>query len=240
MENNTLFHVVLLSLGFDVYFAGARVFNDGKYLGLAHCLNIVTIDDDTYTVDVGFGPNEPVTPLKLADGIIYPHIEPAWVRFRADTIPQNLNQRQKFWIYELKECEGAEWVPMYSFSEMEFLPEDLAVLNYWPQKDRASLFTQSILCTRFTWDTESFAVGDKDPIVRRVATQETGEAITGALILFNDSVKWRKNGEKVVEKKFSNEKERLSVLEECFAITIPDEDKVAILGTTLEIKAVKK
>ncbi|VUC27353.1 unnamed protein product [Clonostachys rosea] len=232
MENNTLFHTVLLSIGFDVYLVGGRVFENGRLGGMAHCLNIVTIDGERYAVDVGYGPNEPIHPLKIVDREIQPHIGPASVRLRFDAVPGGLKRDQKVWIFELRQTDESEWVPCYCFTDMEFLPEDFAVMNHWPQKDPRSIFVQKLLCVRFTSEGQTFPNLDealsKEPWSNAATT---GQKVNGTLILVGDNFKWRVDGVKVFEKQLSSEEERIMVLERYFGMRLTESEKEAIKGT---------
>lgn len=240
MENNTLFHTVLLSIGFDVYIVGGRVFEAHRLTGLSHCLNVITLPSgDRYAVDVGFGPNETVQPVKLEHGLVQPHISPASVRLRFDTIPQGLKRRgdNKVWIYEHRARDDEEWTPTICFTELEFLPQDLAVMNHSPQKDPRSIFTQRLLCVRFTLDSETVPV----PEGQDAGQQSNGHShassgkINGTLILDGNKLKWRRHGEKVFEITLSSEAERIDALERWYGITLSQGDKEAIRGTTLYI-----
>ncbi|ERF68424.1 hypothetical protein EPUS_03742 [Endocarpon pusillum Z07020] len=85
MENNTFMATVLRSLGYVLYTAGARVGNvldDGYkgpqgYGGWNHMLNVVTVHDQKYLVDVGFGSSGAVKPIHLKDGEIVQSVPPA-------------------------------------------------------------------------------------------------------------------------------------------------------------------
>ena len=57
MEANFFFHTVLLSLGFDVYMCGSRIYKPAKkgYGGWTHVVNLVTIAGIKYLLDGGFG-----------------------------------------------------------------------------------------------------------------------------------------------------------------------------------------
>jgi arylamine N-acetyltransferase len=96
MENNALFGTLLLSLGFDIYSAGARVNNGGVFTGWTHMINIVTIDETKYHVDVGFGGNGPVVPMPLErSGVVREHIKPAAARLQWRNIPGNTDPNQR-------------------------------------------------------------------------------------------------------------------------------------------------
>ncbi|KAH7016428.1 uncharacterized protein B0I36DRAFT_254775 [Microdochium trichocladiopsis] len=235
LENNSLFHTVLLSLGFSVYLVGARVYNPGtkKYGGFSHCANIVTIGDTRYMVDVGYGPNQPARPIPLLPGVEQAHVGQSQMRVIWDSIPQNLNQESKLWIYQHRIDAGAEWVPNYCFVDVEFLLEDIRGMNMSPWRSPTSFFTYRILITRFTTSHEvDGADGPESPGVKAVSEGE----LDGAIILNHDSLKWRRNGKTVLEQKLKAEKDRLEALRRYFGIVFPDEDQEAILSTASELK----
>ncbi|KAF4548404.1 Hypothetical protein D9617_28g065100 [Elsinoe fawcettii] len=80
MENNTFFGTVLRSLGFDVMACGGRVTDVAaamkphaksssvSFRSWGHMVNIVTIADERYLIDVGFGNNAPTFAVPLMDG----------------------------------------------------------------------------------------------------------------------------------------------------------------------------
>ncbi|KAK6381211.1 hypothetical protein LTR81_027594 [Elasticomyces elasticus] len=81
LENNVFLGTVLRSLGFDVTSVGARINRMGKggvgnedrmtcFGGWTHMINLVTMRDEVFVVDVRFGPGGPARPLKLIDGKI--------------------------------------------------------------------------------------------------------------------------------------------------------------------------
>lgn len=97
MENNSFFHSVLFSLGFDAYMVAARVYDPGlaKYGGLTHCLNIVTVGGVRYAVDVCFGSRCPVRPLELRHEQIQTHSGIGDLRLNHSHIPQAHTARAK-------------------------------------------------------------------------------------------------------------------------------------------------
>lgn len=234
MENNTLFHTVLLSLGYDVYLVGARVFSNGAFLGLCHCLNIVTIADQRYVVEVGYGTNQPLAPLKLYEGETQLHIGSASVRLRSDSIAPGVKRDEKVWILEHRRDDTSQWITSYCFfSEWELLLEDVAVINYWPQKHPASVFMNNVLCLRATTEDE------KDGFYTGIQHGESDCAlgeIDGMLILFGNSFKWRRKGETTLKKQLDTELERMEVLKNYFGITLSEGDQRAIRGTYTELK----
>ncbi|KAK7753396.1 hypothetical protein SLS62_004686 [Diatrype stigma] len=173
MEANSLFHTVLLSLGYDVYIAGARIYDatSQRYGGFTHCVNIVTIAGARYMVDVGFGANGPTRPVPLrsaaagagagaeaesavGEHLVIPQIAPASVRLLHEPIPQQTNQGCRVWIYQHRIDARADWVPMYCFVDFEFLLEDIRGMNLSPWRSPHSWFTRKIVTVRFTTDRE--------------------------------------------------------------------------------------
>ncbi|OTA82860.1 hypothetical protein M434DRAFT_84365 [Hypoxylon sp. CO27-5] len=224
MENNSLFHTVLLSLGYDVFMAGARVYDKetGKYGGFSHCVNIVILHEAQLLVDVGFGANGAIAPFLLKHDAPERHIKTssAQIRIVHEPIPQAVDQRQKVWILQQRLREGppghpdAEWTPLYCFVDFEFLLEDIRGMNLSPWKSPSSWFTQKIVFERAI---------------------DEGE-IDGALILFQDTLKWRRDGETKFNIKLQDEKQRVEVLRKYFGIELDDEDREAIRSTVSELK----
>lgn len=61
--------------------------------------------------------------------------------------------------------------------------------------------------------------------------------IDGSLVLNQDVLKWRRNGDKVMEWKFKDDGERVEALRKYFGITLAEEDLEAIKGTAAEVSA---
>jgi len=236
MEANSFYHHVLLSLGFNVYMAGARIFNPAKggYGGFSHMVNLVTIAGVKYLLDGGLGPNGPPIPFPLVDGETATHIPHtrAQMRLVYGPIPQNLNQESKVWIFQHRYDESGEWVPQYCFLETEFLPEDIRGMNFVPSMDPASFFTHKVVCVRFTTDRERTDGAPGSP-----GEAEMEGEIDGSLSLNDAVLKWRRRGEKVMEIVFKTEKDRIDALEKYFGITISDADAESINGTAAAIGA---
>ncbi|KAI1803234.1 cysteine proteinase [Daldinia bambusicola] len=235
MEANSLFHTVLLSLGFQVYMAGARVYSkdSGKYGGFSHCVNIVIIGSDRYMVDVGFGANGPTAPAPLHHDEPRAHIEGTEARMRLvqEPIPQQVNQGQKVWIFQHQISHDTEWAPMYCFVAVEFLLEDIRGMNLSPWKSPSSWFTQKVVLARFTTDAEGEA--DEPAFMSDGAVAEG--RLDGALILFQDTLKWRRQGRTVPIAKFETEEQRLGAMKKYFGIEFDEEDREAIRGTASEL-----
>ncbi|KAI0886976.1 arylamine N-acetyltransferase 3 [Annulohypoxylon maeteangense] len=239
MEVNSLFHTVLLSLGYMVYMAGARVYSKEtrKYGGFSHCVNIVMIDGKKYMVDVGFGANGPTFPVPLLHNEPQKHMSTGttMIRIMNEPIPQAVDQSQKVWVYQQLNETDFEWAPRFCFVEFEFLLEDIRGLNLNPWKSPTSWFTQKVIVSRFTTnmeneETEAAKLAWDDP---KAVDEGT---INGDLVLFHDTLKWRRDGKTKLEVQFENEKQRIDAIWKYFGIELDEEDRLAILGTVSQIK----
>ncbi|KAI2466947.1 arylamine N-acetyltransferase 3 [Annulohypoxylon bovei var. microspora] len=237
MEVNSLLHTVLLSLGFQVYMAGARVYGKetGRYGGFSHCVNIVTIDGRKWMVDVGFGASGPAFPVPLEHDQPQRHIlaSPAQIRVVREPIPQAVDQSQKVWVYQQRRGPGADWAPLFCFVDFEFLLEDIRGLNLNPWKSPTSWFTQKVVVARFTTGFEKD--GEEGPGAPGEREVDEG-IIDGELVLFQDTLKWRRGGETKLEVRFESEAQRVDAIRKYFGIELDEEDRLAIRGTVSEIK----
>ncbi|KAJ4324506.1 hypothetical protein N0V94_001246 [Neodidymelliopsis sp. IMI 364377] len=217
MENNALFGTLLFSLGFNIYSAGARVNNGGVLTGWSHMVNIVTIGEIKYHVDVGFGANGPMIPMPLErSGTVREHLKPAAARLQWRNIPGNTDPTQRLWVYEHRIDQESEFAIMYCFTELEFLPSDYAVMNYYTSTSKHIFFTTTIVA-------EKKIVDD-------------GGELVGNLIMGNKDLKWRVHGKKEKQIEFESEKDRLDALEKYFGIHFGEVEKVGIQGLPSEIK----
>ncbi|OTB03194.1 hypothetical protein M426DRAFT_321983 [Hypoxylon sp. CI-4A] len=238
MENNSLFHTVLLSLGFKAYMAGARVYDEehDRYGGFSHCVNIVVIDGEKWMVDVGFGANGPTFPVLLSEH--KPQSNPPCddlveTRLVREPIPQAVDQEQRLWIYQHRLGPGEEWTPMYCFVDFEFLLEDIRGMNLSPWKSPHSWFTQKVVLVRFTMAWERDALLDTQSGKDTYASDEAFGVvfIDGVLILLQDSLKWRSGGKIHWQIRFKDEEQRVQAIKKYFGIELDEEDRAAIIGT---------
>ncbi|KAJ4361455.1 hypothetical protein N0V95_001872 [Ascochyta clinopodiicola] len=217
MEDNALFGTLLSSLGFNIYSAGARVNNGGVFTGWSHMVNMVTIGETKYHVDVGFGGNGPIVPMPLDHSrAIQEHIKPAAARLQWRNIPGNTDPNQRLWVYEHRPDEDSEFALMYCFTELEFIPSDYAVMSYFTSTSKHTWFTRTI-------------------VVEKKILDDAGE-LAGSLIMGDRDLKWRIHGKKEKQIEFESEQGRLSALEEHFGIHFGEVERVGIQGLPSEIK----
>ncbi|KAF2130409.1 arylamine N-acetyltransferase 1 [Dothidotthia symphoricarpi CBS 119687] len=218
MENNALFGTLLRSLGFSVYSAGARVWSAGHWTGWSHMVNLVTIGGEKYHVDVGFGAEGPVVPMRLqrdGEGVLEKQVSPATAKLQWRGIPGTTDAEQRLWVYSYRRDAESELVMRYCFSEMEFLPGDYGVMNYHTSTSPKTFFTRTI-------------------VVEKKILRE-GELV-GSLILGDRDAKRRVGGVKEKEIRFESEDERLKALEEWFGIRFGEAEREGIRGLASEIE----
>ncbi|GAM42511.1 hypothetical protein TCE0_044f16557 [Talaromyces pinophilus] len=227
VENNTLFGTVLRSLGYQVTSVGARVneaaqpmsasknWRGPKYDGWNHMVNLVTIGDQKYLTDVGFGSNGPHQPVPLTRGLEFHNVGTQSGRLCYGPITQYTNKTEQLWQYEIRNGD-AEWISAYCFTEAEFTPDDFTIINYYMSTSRDSWFTFYVVCVRMLLD-------------------EAGENIVGDLTMFGTSLKRRIGATSEVIQTFTSDEERVAALEKMFNIRIGTADRDSIRNTVAEI-----
>ncbi|KAF1950886.1 arylamine N-acetyltransferase 1 [Byssothecium circinans] len=210
MENNGLFGTLLYSLGFNVYSAGARVYT-GHWTGWSHMVNIVKIGDMKYEVDVGFGGNGPTVPMPLdRSGTVQQHIRPGTACLRWQNIVGNTDPEQRLWVYHHRKNDSSDFEMTYCFTELEFLPSDYQVMNYFTSTSMRTFFTRTV-------------------VMEKKLLGADGE-LEGTLTINQDTLKWRMHGTKQKEIKFRSEADRVKALEEHFGIVLSAVEREGISG----------
>ena len=179
-------------------------------------INIVTLaDGKKYMVDVGFGGNGPTQPVLLDPECSQTYnIPPAEMRVIYDNIPENTDPHQRLWIYQHRNDAQAPWLPMYCFTELEFLPQDYEVMNFQTSQSRTSFFTYQVI------------------VIKNIL--QDGE-IVGTLMLVGADLKRRINGKTEQLQVCKTEEERLQALEKWFGIKLSEDERVGIRGMATEL-----
>ena len=182
-----------------------------------HMINIVTIGDSRYLVDVGFGSNFCSTqPIKLVhDTAGFENVYPASARLLWKGIAGNENQSQKLWVYQHRIGSEKEFEDQYCFTDTEFRPNDFQVMNWYTSTHPKAFFTQRVICNKMI-------IGEKDEIV-------------GALLL-QTGIKRRIGKESERFEEFKTEEDRVKALREHFDIELSAAEQDAIKGTCTEIQ----
>lgn len=179
-------------------------------------VNIVTLSDGKkYMVDVGFGANGPTRPLPLEAGRIWEGISPQEIRLVYENIPTNTDPGQRLWIYQYRDSSKDEWIPAYCFTELEFLPRDYNVMNFWTSHNPESFFLKQVV------------------IVKMIMEEEK---LVGTLILFSDTVKRKVGGKTETLEICKSEDDRVKAVQRWFGIELGDDERRGIRGLKSELK----
>ncbi|NHQ87531.1 arylamine N-acetyltransferase [Iodobacter sp. HSC-16F04] len=132
-ELNYLFLALLSSLGFSTQLISAQVFN-GKSYGPAfdHLLLLITLDQQQYIADVGFGDSFQ-TPL-----LIHPQ--------KNDHAAYQIMQNDQTYTVMQKKSNH-EYKPQYQFTLNAYDITDFAEMCIYQQTSPASHFTQKSVCS---------------------------------------------------------------------------------------------
>ena len=223
MENNCFFGTVLRSLGFNVLSAGARVNTQASgsggngWEGWSHMVNIVTLSSgQRFMLDVGFGSNGPIQPLLMDESTAHTmHIAPAEARLVRGNIACNTDPGQKLWQYHHRVDPQSEWLVMYCFTELEFLPEDYEIMNFWTSQSPKSWFTYGVVAVKLIL---------------------VGVEVVGRLVLGGGDIKRRVRGRTEHLRTCKTEEERVQALEDVFGLKLTDEERRGIRGMITELK----
>ncbi|CAH0056028.1 unnamed protein product [Clonostachys solani] len=217
MDNSSLFHAVLLSLGFKAYMVGAREYGkeSSRYAGLTHCLNIAMIHNVRHAVDVYFGAKVPVMPLKLSHNQVQQHLRPGQMHAPYGS------------IYEHRIDDQASWIAQYGVPNFELLLEDIRVLNFTPSRSSSSL-----VCVRLTQQDECYSSSQPSHDHQAVGHDHGVETKTVGAI---DEALFRKGGQKKWERTLKDEDERAEILSQYFEIHLTRAEPRAIKGTAADI-----
>jgi len=226
MENNTFFGTVLRSLGYEVRNCGGRVSrsmspdpevrrNQGMtYDGWNHMLNLVRLDNEWYVVDVGMGSMGPNLPYPVRDGFETTSIAPRKIRLQLRAIAESYGTNSnKLWCYDIcyTPLQNGEnkWVPVYCFTETEFLPQDYEMMSWYTSTNKKSFFTRYVTATKMIMDEER-------------------EEIVGNVTLFEGEINESIGSDRRVVKDCKTEDERVDALKELFGIELTEEEKRGI------------
>lgn len=135
---------------------------------------------------------------------------------RFDNIPGNADPDQRLWIYEHRKDIDSEFEMTYCFTELEFLPSDYALMNYFTSTSPRSWFTRDVVAVKMMLG------DDGDP--------------AGMIILGHKDIKWRRYGKKERQLVFESESDRVNAIEEHFGIKLSQAEKDSIRGLASELK----
>ncbi|OAK98584.1 arylamine N-acetyltransferase 2, partial [Phaeosphaeriaceae sp. SRC1lsM3a] len=225
------FNHILRALGFAAYLAPVRIrmrangVPYGDYGGWRHCVNIVTLSDDTkWSLDVGFGGDGPAAPLQLVPDHPVKNLGAQEVRLVKGWIPKQLQRTEasKLWIYEYRNGPEKAWNAFYAFGEVEAMEGDFEHLNWYTGFNPESFQTFRCIIVMFL----------RRPRTDRPEEQE----IYGKRMLINGVVKENLGGRTSIVQDCKTEEERIAALEGWFGIRLTEEEKSGIRGWITELR----
>lgn len=167
-ELNGLFQLLLEALGFQVYSTAARVlFGTERIPPRSHRLLIITLDEEDWVVDVGFGAFGLIEPIPLKTGLEYRQFTD---RFRLEEDP--------LLGYLFQSYHDGSWHNQYAFSTDVHHPIDFTFANFYHSHSPHSIFTQKRLCQLPTPE------GRKR--LEDTTLSQTVNGVTGALAVNNE------------------------------------------------------
>ena len=138
-EHNLLFGRALEQIGLRVKGLGARVrwnVPDGVTTARSHMVLLVSLGDDSYIADVGFGGMTLTAPLRLEAGIEQPTPHEPFRLDRADD------------TYTLQAKIGSDWKPLYAFDLREQHLVDYEVTSWYLSNHPQSHFVTGLMAAR--------------------------------------------------------------------------------------------
>ena len=186
----------------------------------SHMVNLVTIaSGQKYMLDVGFGADCATRPLPLSNsletGDVFHGIGAQQLRLIYSSIAPTTSPDQNLWVFQRRYSPSDEWRTAYCFTELEFLPKDYEIMNYYTSTCRTTFFTYAIVVVKLVME---------------------GEEIVGEMILTGSEVKRRIRGETEHLMSCKSERERVEALERWFGLRLTGEERRVIRGTVTELK----
>lgn len=180
-------------------------------------VNIVIIDNQRYLVDVGYGADGPSRPLPLVSGRPLKGTPGQELVLERRHLQQHQDPSQQVWVYSQRRG-STPWMEIYHFTDTEFLPADLEILNHYNMT--RSFFAEAIVVQRFIF-----------------SESEDEEGLSGMVLLLRDQIKRRDSRGESIEV-LSSEDERLAALEKVFHIKLTQQQSEAIRGSKSELRLV--
>ena len=185
-------------------------------------INIVNLSSDRYLVDVGMNAKGPLAPLRLreedAPDAPILSLAPRIVRLIKEFLPESVSHHptHKCWQLEQRYGDRQPWISVYAFSDVEFIPADFLVMNWYVNHNPKSWFTHKIT-------------------IGKMLLSEDMEEIVGDLTLYERVLKKRVRGHLESEIVCHTEEERVCLLQECFGVQLNARQRSSIFGTMSEI-----
>jgi N-hydroxyarylamine O-acetyltransferase len=136
-EQNGLLFEVLAELGFDVTLYLARVIYDqDTHPGLTHRITVVSLADERYLVDVGFGPLGPRVPISLSGEVA-----------REGQRAFRVFQRRAGELH-VQTLQGGEWFSLYRFELARYGQADCELGHFFSHRNPDAAFVRNLVASR--------------------------------------------------------------------------------------------
>ena len=149
---------------------------------------------------------------------------PQEIRLAYENINENKDPTQKLWLYQTRHHSKDLWVPAYCFTELEFLPQDYEIMNFWTSQSRKIWFTHRVVVAKMILSKERVLSASEDDIV-------------GTLTLSGEEVKKTLHGRSEIVAVCRTEDERLKALVNWFGIYLKLEEENGIRGKVTALPA---
>lgn len=139
------------------------------------------------------------------------------MRLIRDSLVEFIDKEQKVWIYQTRYNPTSVWVSNICFSDVEFLPQDFAMINFSVSQKRTSWFGQVFVCMRMIMD-------------------QSEEQIIGQYVMSGKEVKKRVRGQTEILQILHNEEGRVKALAKYFNMSLRQSEIQGIQGLTSELR----
>jgi arylamine N-acetyltransferase len=180
-------------------------------------VNIVTVDNTRYSVDVGFGSHQPMQPVPLLDKHTFVQIAPRRGRLEHRSISQHSEPSQRVWVYSTQEDASAPWVERNLIVETEFFRADYEAMNMSTMSAKTSFFVQNVMA------------------MRAILNEETG-VVDGIYTLFGNKVKRHmSNDDPQLVAELRTDEDRVRAIRDYFGVRLSDLEQRGIRGLPTEL-----
>ena len=178
-------------------------------------INIATIADKPYLVDVGFGGSSgPILPICLTSDQPTVTVGSSSIRLFHSSISDNTRKDQLLWCYQFRYAEDQPWIDGYSFTETEFLPQDFQMMSFFSSTSKTSWFTYRVLCLKHLMENSE---------------------LVGEIRIYENEVRRRVRGKSELIATLITEEERVQALEKYLGVKLSEPEIQGIHGMVTQL-----
>ncbi|MGB5290860.1 MAG: arylamine N-acetyltransferase, partial [Lysobacterales bacterium] len=136
-EQNALMFAMLEELGFKVQlYLGRVIYNQDIHPPLTHRITLVDFGEDSYVIDVGFGPLGPQLPVCMSG-------EVSQQNFRSFRIEERLPG-----VFHMQTLKDGEYYSLYKFELAHYGPADCELGHFYSHKHPLATFVNHLVVSR--------------------------------------------------------------------------------------------